>query len=252
MDDDTLLEILGEAADAVASALGALGDWGLAHTRPGQYRSDLVADEAALGVLLGSGLAVMSEESGRSGGDAPVLVVLDPLDGSTNASRGIPWYAISLCALDEEGPRVALVVNLAIGTRYSAVRGQGARRDGKPIGPTSCDRVSSAVVAIGGFPRRHLGWAQFRAFGASALEFCAVADGQIDAFCVPSPGRIFGWDYMGGMLVCQEAGAVVAELDGAELVTRDGAPRRPVATSTPSLLRELCEALGSSVHRKTP
>ncbi len=251
MEDSTLLDILGEASDAVASALGGLDDWGLAHTRPGQYRSDLVADEAALGVLHGAGLAVMSEESGRSGGDAPILVVLDPLDGSTNASRGIPWYATSLCALDADGPRVALVVNLATGTRYTAVRGQGARRDGKPIKPTSCDRVSSAVVAIGGFPGRHLGWAQFRALGASALEFCAVADGQLDAFCVPPPGRIFGWDYMGGMLVCQEAGAVVEELAGAELVTRDGAPRQPLAASTPALLHELCGVLGPSAHRPT-
>lgn len=243
MNDETLLEVLSDAADAVASALSKLDDWSLANTRPGQYRSDIVADEAAVGVLQRAGLTVLSEESGRSAGDGSILVVLDPVDGSTNASRGIPWFATSLCALDDDGLRAALVVNQSSGTRYSAARGDGARRDGSPISPTSCKSLSSAVVGITGFPSRSLGWAQFRALGASALELCAVADGQLDAFCVPSGGRIFGWDYLGGILVCLEAGASIGELDHAELLMRDGSARRPIAAATPALLGELRAAL---------
>lgn len=243
MNDLTLLEVLNAAADAVAGALSELEDWGPAGTHPGQYRCDLAADDAALAVLHRAGLAVMSEESGRTGGEQPVLVVLDPVDGSTNAQRGLPWFATSLCALDEDGVWAALVVNHPIERRYSAVRGAGALRDGEPIHPTSCARLDAALVGVGGLPARHPGWAQFRALGASALELCAVADGQLDGFCVPAGERIFGWDYLGGMLICQEAGAVVTDLDGSELVTRDGAARRPLAAATPQLLEELWAAL---------
>ena len=60
-------------------------------------------------------------------------ICVDPLDGSTNASRGVPWFATSLCAVDGEGPWVAVVADLVSGTRYDAVRGWGARRDGQEI-----------------------------------------------------------------------------------------------------------------------
>ena len=91
MDDAILQELLAETADAIALALGAVDDWGLAGTREGQYRSDLAADAAALAVLDRAGIGVLSEESGRHRPDAPITVVIDPLDGSTNASRAIPW-----------------------------------------------------------------------------------------------------------------------------------------------------------------
>ena len=99
-----LLAVLGEAAAAVQAALGRLEDWGPAGTRPGQYRSDLVADEAVVAVLDRAGLGTLSEESGLHHPDRPVVVVVDPLDGSTNAARGIPWFACSLCAVDRDGP----------------------------------------------------------------------------------------------------------------------------------------------------
>ena len=88
MDGTTALELLDETAAAIAVVLGALDDWGLAGTKPGQYLSDLAADEAALAVLDAAGVGVLSEESGRHHDDRVVTVVLDPLDGSTNASRG--------------------------------------------------------------------------------------------------------------------------------------------------------------------
>src|SRR5690348_8811458 len=115
MDPDQLLALLDETADAVAAALGHQEDWGPAGTRPGQYRSDLTADAAALEVLDRAGVGVLSEESGRHRPDAAVTVVVDPLDGSTNASRHIPWFATSLCAVDAEGPAAAVVVDLVSG-----------------------------------------------------------------------------------------------------------------------------------------
>src|ERR1035438_268155 len=243
MDDDTLLEVLHAGATAVSEALGGLSDWGPAGTRDGQYRSDLVADAAAVGVLDGAGLGVLSEESGPSRLERPVVVVLDPVDGSTNAARGIPWYATSLCAVDAEGPRVALVVNQASGVRFEAVRGGGARRDGVPIRPSGCERMSDAIVAFSGYPPRYFGWLQYRCLGAAALDLCAVAEGVLDGYGVVGGSKLGSWDYLGGMLVCTEAGAVLGEAQGKELVTLSHADRRaPFAAATPALLQEFLAA----------
>src|SRR5579864_2229678 len=103
MTPDAALDVLREAAAAVRGALDVLDDWGLAGTRPGQYRSDLAADDAALAVLDKAGFGVLSEETGLHNPDRAVVVALDPVDGSTNASRRLPWYASSLCALDADG-----------------------------------------------------------------------------------------------------------------------------------------------------
>ena len=62
---------------------------------------------------------------------------VDPVDGSTNCSRGIPYWGISLCALDADGPLCAFVENGATGARYTAVRGTGRvarRRTPHPVG----------------------------------------------------------------------------------------------------------------------
>ena len=153
--------------------------WGPSGVRSGQYRADLVANDAVLGVLRSAGVGVLSEESGLEGADRPVVVVVDPLDGSTNASRGLPWFATALCAMVDDGPRAALVVDQVHGTRFSAVRGGGAYRDGAPMVPSGCSTIGEAVLGLNGMPRRHLGWAQYRTLGAAALDLCAVASGKI-------------------------------------------------------------------------
>ena len=240
MDDQALLDVLDEAAAAVAEGLAGMTDWHLAGNRPDQYGLDLVADEAALAVLHAAGLSVLSEESGLTEPGRPLVAVLDPVDGSTNASRGVPWYATSICALDDEGPRAALVLNQASGWRYQAVRGGGATRDGRPIrpaGPTGLDR---AIVGLSGLPAARPPWWQSRALGAAALDLCAVAEGLLDGFCEYGTEGLGPWDYLGALLVCQEAGVVMAEALDRPLVARDHADRRkPVAASHPALLKEL-------------
>lgn len=243
MTDDQLLEVLNEAVTEVAGALKGLDDWGLAGTRPDQYRSDLVADAAAVPVLEEAGLGVLSEESGLSGADRPILAVLDPVDGSTNAAHGLPWFGTSLCAVDDDGPRVAVVANQATGVRFEAVRGRGARREGRPLAPSGCESIGQAIVALSGYPARHLGWRQFRALGAAALDLCAVAEGVFDGYVDCSHDGQGPWDYLGGALVCAEAGAVVGEAEGRELVALGHADRRaPVAAATPALLNALVAA----------
>jgi fructose-1,6-bisphosphatase/inositol monophosphatase family enzyme len=240
MEPADVLAALRGAADAVASALGGVDDWGLAGTRPGQHHSDLAADAAGVEILLDAGFGVLSEETGLHHEDRPLLVVVDPLDGSTNAERGIPWFATSLCALDGEGPLAALVVNLANGVRYEAVRGDGACRDGRPIRPSGQTDLRRAVIGLSGFPPRWLGWKQYRALGAAALDLCAVADGTLDGYVDCSDDAHGSWDYLGALLICREAGAMVDDATGRELVVRDQAGRRtPVAAAT----RELQSAL---------
>lgn len=243
MDDATLLAVLHEAADAVRAVLDDLDDWGPAGTRPGQYLSDLAADSAALDVLTRAGIGALSEESGLHHPDRPLLAVVDPVDGSTNASRRIPWYATSLCVLDADGARAAVVVNQASGARFEAVRGGGARCDGRPLRSSGCTALADALVAVSGLPARHLGWRQFRALGAAALDLCAVAGGAVDAYLDCGHDAHGPWDYLGGMLVCREAGAVVADLGGRPLDARGHADRRsPVAAATPELLAALVAA----------
>jgi len=240
VDEFQRLGVLDDAVQAIRQALDGLSDWGLAGTRPGQYHLDLAADGAALPILHGAGFAVLSEESGMTGeSTSRFLAVIDPVDGSTNAHRKIPFYATSICVLDAEGPLVGLVVNLATGSRYAAVRGGGADRDGAALKPSGCLELSSAIVGISGFPGHHPGWAQFRTLGAASLEFCAVAEGVLDAYMLVGRSTLYGWDYLAGLLICQEAGAVVVERDGAELVVRDDAPRRPIVAATSRLAARL-------------
>lgn len=245
MDDAELLSVLHAAADAVSRALSGLADWGPAGTRPGQYHSDIVADRAALAVLEPAGVGVLSEESGLRHADRDLLVALDPIDGSTNAARQLPFYATSLCALDAEGPRAAVVASLVAGSgpRYEALRGGGARRDGHPIQPSGCRSLSQAIVGLNGWPSRHLGWRQYRALGSAALELCAVADGTLDGYADLGGRGLGGWDYLGALLVCTEAGAHLDESLGRDLVVRGYDDRRsPLAAATPALLDELVSA----------
>jgi fructose-1,6-bisphosphatase/inositol monophosphatase family enzyme len=242
-----VLEVLHAACDAVRLALEGLDDWSLAGTRAGQYRSDLAADAAVLEVLEHAGLGVLSEETGRHHPDRAVTVVVDPVDGSTNADRGIPWYATSLCAVDGDGPVAAVVANQASGVRFEATRGGGAWCDGVALVPSGCASLGDAIVGLSGYPPTHLGWRQFRALGAAALDLCAVAAGTLDAYIDCSDDAHGPWDYLGGAFICQEAGALVADLHGRDLVALDHGDRRTlIAANGGHLFAEV-----SDVRRKS-
>jgi fructose-1,6-bisphosphatase/inositol monophosphatase family enzyme len=237
---EALVDVLREAAVAVRAALDTLDDWGLAGTKPGQYRSDLAADDAAVAVLDKAELGVLSEESGLHHPDRDVVVALDPVDGSTNASRQLPWYASSLCAVDADGPCAAYVVNQATGEWFEAVRDGGARTNGDvPLAGSTTTTLATAVVGLSGWPSRHGGWKQMRALGAAALDLCTVAAGRLDAYIDFSRNAHGPWDYLAGMLVCQEAGVSVVDAFGRDLVCLEHDCRRtPIAAATPSLLDE--------------
>jgi fructose-1,6-bisphosphatase/inositol monophosphatase family enzyme len=249
VDPVVVLGALTEAADAVEAALAATADWGVTGGREGEHHSDVAADAAAVAVLVDAGFGVLSEESGRTHPERPITVVLDPLDGSTNASRRMSWWATSLCAVDAAGPMVALVVDLRHGVRYTAIRGQGATRDGNPIGSSGCRTLGDAIIGLNGVPAGHGGWAQYRAFGAAALDLCAVADGTLDGFLDATTDELGVWDYLGALLVCREAGVEVVDAAGRDLLTLEHADRRtPVAGATPEL-RAALQALHPTFGR---
>lgn len=235
--DDEILRVLHEAADAAYAVLSTNTDWGLSGRRPTQYSVDLRADAAALEVLHAAGCAVLSEESGRTGEwhENSLIVVMDPLDGSTNASRRVPWYATSLAAIDGAGHRASLVANQFTNeNRWTAVRGGGAFHNGERIRPSMCERLGDAVVGVSGVPKKHPGWAQFRALGAAALDICLVAQGTLDAWVDLASHGV--WDYLASVHICAEAGAIVGELNGRELVvTNHGDRRSPIVAATNSL-----------------
>ena len=228
-----VLDVLNAAVDAAIVALADCTDWGPSGFKPGQYGFDLAADVAATAALRDGGLRVLSEESGLEPGDGPVAV-LDPVDGSTNASRGIRYFATSVCVVDGEGPLAAVVHDHGSGERFEALRGDGARCDGEQLRPPKPRPLPECVVGVNGWPPGRGGWAQFRTLGAAALELCAVAAGRLDGYIDFSLGGLGSWDYLGALLVCAEAGVEVHDGLGRDLVVLDHQSRRaPVAASAP-------------------
>ena len=245
-DAGAALDLFGAICDAAADVVRATTDWGASGMRTGQYLVDLDVDDVCVAPLIAAGYSVLSEESGlqhpATGASALGTVVVDPLDGSTNASLGLPWCATSLCLVVDDVPVAAVVANLVTGARYAAVLGGGATLDGQPIRVTTAAPLDDAVVAISGLPDHHYGWRQFRAMGASALDICAVASGTFDGFVDMSPDAHGVWDYLGATLVVSEAGGVVVDAQGRNLTVLDHSARRtPVAATSSALLDELLE-----------
>jgi myo-inositol-1(or 4)-monophosphatase len=237
------VELFQEAAAAVAVVLASNAEWGASGLREGQYAVDLDADQACLDVLYAAGYRVLSEESGVTtppgGSSSAPIVVVDPLDGSTNASQHIPWFASALCLVDDDGPAAGVVVNHATGDSFAAIRGNGARRNDEVCRPSSVTVMSDAIVGVSGLPTHHYGWAQFRALGASAPDICNVACGVTDAW-VDVNEQHGVWDYLASVLILEEAGGVAGEALGRGLCVIDHTARRaPVVAATPELFSAL-------------
>ncbi len=237
MNADEVLVVLHEAADAVVAAFVDHHDWGKSGLRHDQYVPDLVADEAVLGVLGAADIRVLSEESGLGPGTGLVAVV-DPVDGSTNASLPLPWFATSLCVVDDEGPWVAVVHDHPSNRRYTAIRGRGATLDGVALAAPTAVEFSEAVVAVNGVPPAEAGWWQFRTLGSCALELCAVADGRFAGF-VDFADSLHVWDYLGALLVCREVEVVVVDAQDRDLTVIDHHARRSPVAAPSALLPHL-------------
>ena len=170
--------------------------------------------------------AVIGEEGDDAAGTSGLRWVVDPIDGTVNYLYGHARYAVSIGVEDDDGPLVAVVHQPSTGETWTAVRGQGAWLDGRPIHVTGCGSLADALVATGfGYrPERRRRQAEvtagvlpqvrdIRRAGAASLDLCDVACGRLDAYYEQG---LQPWDLSAGRLVVIEAGGVVTGLRGRE------------------------------------
>jgi myo-inositol-1(or 4)-monophosphatase len=213
-----------QAGGAEIGTTGAAGDRTLEIDRQAE---DLVLSELRVLAARGERFSVLSEEVGLVdlGAEFP-RVVLDPIDGSPNAQRGIRVVGVMLSLL--EGPTVndvavGTTIDVTSGERWSAIRGAGAFHDGRPLGPVrpvAEDRID--VLGLHALPTDlPRAWpllraaASFRQLYCMSLSLAYTAAGGIDVFCSSRRARIF--DLTAGLLMIGEVGGVVTNLDGAPI-----------------------------------
>ena len=210
MEASSFFELSEQISGEIMFSLSSLEDWGAAEGHPGQYRHDVIADEIATPQLIAAGLGVVSEESGPTGLDKSFVAIIDPIDGSTNANLGLPWYALSLCLVHSEEAIASFVKNLATGETFIAELGSGAEKDGHKIVVSGVTDIENSILVFNDLPTKHFGWRQYRALGSAALDLCKVADGSFDGFVDMGEGLAL-WDYAGAALICREAGAKITD-----------------------------------------
>lgn len=245
-----VVELFRSIVDDASGVLSTNADWAGSGRRDSQYAIDVRLDDLCTASLHDAGLAVLSEESGITGPDgSPLaaapdrLVVVDPLDGSTNAGLGLPWCATALCLVDDGRPVAAVVGNLRTGDVAHAVRGEGAWLDGRRLRVNAPVTLRESIIATNARPPERFRPRQFRCTGSTALDIVSVASGGFDGSIDFDSDRIGVWDYLAATLIAEEAGAVCADATGRDLVVLDhAARRRPVVASSAALLDELLAA----------
>jgi len=214
---------------------------------------DKAAEQAIIGVIRTAypEHRILAEESGDTPGARPeYLWVIDPLDGTTNYIHGFPQYCVSI-ALEHKGVLAqAVVYDPGKNELFTASRGRGAFLDDRRIRVSKCLQLKDALVGTG-FPFKELSrldlylrqlrtlmtsCAGVRRAGAAALDLAYVAAGRLDAFWEMGLSR---WDMAAGALLIQEAGGMVADLQGGA----DFLDRGEIAAATPKVLPQLLEAL---------
>ncbi len=213
---------------------------------------DRRAEDAAAAVLRREtpGLDLLSEEAGLvagadgAAGAGNLHWVLDPLDGTTNFVHSLPFVCVSLALCADGQPVVGVILDPLRGSLYTAAAGEGAARDGRPVGVSGRRHLLEAVVATGWAAGRHGEYDRIlgdvcrvtprtrnvRALGSAALHLAYVADGRLDGFW---ERRLNPWDVAAGVLLVREAGGTVTD--------REGRPFRldsPTIVATNGLLHE--------------
>jgi len=231
-----------------------LGHGGDDTTAIDQAAEDAVVERLA---ALGEDFVLVSEELGERtfGEGGPRRVVVDPIDGSVNAKRGIPFFSLSLAVAD--GPTMGDVVfgyvyDFGTGEEWTAERGKGALLDGEPLLPVgpkdrieilSLEGTTALAISekIGGILELV---DRVRVMGSLTLTLCHLAAGRIDAACSLKPARSV--DIAAAQLLLRERGLAIELFDAPPF---DSAPldlvqrSRCVAAGTPELAAALAEAL---------
>ena len=163
--------------------------------------------------------SILTEESGLSlRGNHEWEWVIDPLDGTTNYSAGLPWFNVSIGIKHHGEAVVGVVYAPRLGELFTAVKGEGATLNGQPIAPSETPTLTKAVVATGfpydkavnpdnnldNFKRIMPVVRGLRRLGSAALDICYVAAGFLDAYWEMNLNE---WDVCAAMLIAHEAGA---------------------------------------------
>src|SRR3989304_6471493 len=217
-------QIAGSADASVSIGLGASGDQ--------TFLIDETAERIIIGALektadKGTCFTLISEECGikEYGAESNVLILVDPIDGSNNAKRGVPYYAVSIAVLNGkrlEDLLAGYVLDLSSGTEYWAIKGEGAWCNGKKIECRGSDRLEM-VAFEASVPARDIGTIlpairsarKVRCLGAIALDLAIMANNAIDLLLVATPSRSF--DFAAGMLILKEAGGIITGMDGSDI-----------------------------------
>ena len=237
-------------ADRAATAgLGEGGDLTLVIDRAVE---DAVFEELE---ALALGVTAVSEERGEVliAGGGPIHVVIDPIDGSRNAKRGIPCFALSIAVAS--GPtmgdvELGYVHDFSHREDWWARRGQGAFFDEEPLTPLASEgelemvgleTVRPELILRHGEALAATGAARLRGIGSIALSLCYVAAGRFDGMVTLGDTRSV--DCAAGQLIVREAGGAVAfpEASGDPLSAPLGLEvrSRVVAGATPELMERL-------------
>lgn len=168
--------------------------------------------------------AILGEEDGTRAGTSGVRWLIDPIDGTTNFVYGHTGFAVSIAAEVDGRVEVGVVFDPVANELFSAVRTEGAHRNGVAIQVNENVELAHALVSTGFSPHadRRREQAQIlvdvlpavrdiRRMGGAAIDLCSVACGRVDAFYHEGLGE---WDYGAGALIAEEAGARVGDLAG--------------------------------------
>jgi myo-inositol-1(or 4)-monophosphatase len=216
---------------------------------------DQAAEEAILARFRELGATIVSEEVGRIEGGDPIVVV-DPIEGSLNAKRGIPFFAVSFAIAD--GERMDDVVfgfvhDFGSGEEWTAQRDEGAWLDGEPLGGVrpkdqleilSFEATRTSLVARDAPKVADLAH-RLRIMGSLALSLCHLAAGRVDGVVSLKPARSV--DIAAAQLLCRELGLAVDLFDVEE--SFGAAPldleqrSRVVAAGSEVLCRRIAAAL---------
>lgn len=170
--------------------------------------------------------AMLGEEGQSASASAGRRVrwIVDPIDGTVNYLYALPQWAVSIAAEVDGVVQVGVVFDASKDELFTAVRDQGAWRNGQPILVSACTELSQALVGTGfGYDAaRRARQAEvvagaiafvrdIRRMGAASLDLCALACGRLDAYFERGLNL---WDHAAAGLIAEEAGARVEGLDG--------------------------------------
>ncbi len=240
MEIETLLEIGDEIRDTISSYIRDNVDYAeMLVKRPKDItrKMDMAAEHALDDALAKRDLSarIISEELGdRIVGNHPeFMLVFDPIDGSTNAACGIPFFCTSLAYTEKTdiasfGDITMAVICDISNNRYCAENGKGAFLNGNRISGGKRGARPKPVISVYsyGVPEVPPGLIDLeksiivRALGSIALDMCYVADGTLDGL-IDTRGLVSGYDIMASALVLKEAGGRLSDLRGKQLIEDD-------------------------------